>query len=371
MVQLSSRLDLYEVGRQYVLSHAKRIEPTQIDVVGSDINLLIGSQSYVGHAVVRQLGEQINGLLFDGCDTDDQIDRLAYDRYQMLRKGAAAALGTVQFSRPTATAGAGSIPIGTKLISLTGIEYTTTTEAAFGPASLTASADVRAAQAGKDFQLGRNNLRRFDNIGLLWDQTLQVNNLDPTAGGEPAETIDVFRERVRAFFIAAKRGTLAAIEFGAKQVAGVESAQAVEAIEIDGFPARIVRLFIADSSGIASAALAALVSTELLEYRAGGITVIVETSSPVIVPAMLRLAFRAGVNTVLLRDRVRGAYVEFVNSLGVNQTLEIGAIYAVLARFRTDGLIVSQGTLVEPVGDIVPEPGHTLRTTTSSVTILE
>lgn len=371
MVQLYSRLDLYEVGRQYVISRAKRIEPTQIDVVGSDINLLIGSQSYVGHAVVRQLGEQINGLILDGCDTDDQIDRLAFDRYQMLRKGAAAALGTVEFSRPTAAAGAGSIPIGTKLITLTGIEYTTITTATFDASSLTATADVRAAQAGKDFQAGKNNIRRFDNIGLLWDQTLQVNNVAATAGGEPAETIDVFRERVRQFFIASKRGTLAAIEFGAKQVAGVESAQAVEAVEIDGFPARIVRLFIADSSGIASAALAAQVSAILLEYRAGGIMVLVETSSPVIVPLQLRLIFRTGVDTAGLRDQTRGGVVEFVNSLGVNQTLEIGALYAVLARFRSDGLIVSQGTIVSPVGDIVPSPGFTLRTTTASVTILE
>lgn len=371
MVQLYSRLDLYEVGRQYVISRAKRIEPTQIDTVGSDINLFIGSQSYIGHAVVRQLGEQINGLLLDGCDTDDAIDRLAFDRYQMLRKGAAAALGTVEFTRPTFGAGSGSIPIGTKLITLTGIEYVTTTVAAFGATSLLATADVRAAQAGKDFQVGANNLRRFDNIGLLWDQTLAVNNPLATAGGEPAETIDVFRERVRAFFIAAKRGTLSAIEFGAKQVAGVESAQAVEAIETDGTPARVVRLFIADSSGIASAALAARVSVSLLEYRAGGIYVVVETSSPVIVPIELRLIFRPGVDTVALREQVRGAVVEFVNSLGVNNTLEIGALYAVLARFRSDGLLVSQGTLVSPTGDIVPTPGYTLRTTTASVTILE
>ncbi len=374
-MQFPSRLDLYEIGRQYVLSRAQRIEPTQVDVLGSDINLLIGSQSYIGHAVIRQLAEQVNNLLLDGCDTDDAIDRFAFDRYQLLRKGAAAALGTVQFTRPTAAAGMGEIPLGTKLISLTGIEYVTTTIATFSASSLLATANVRAAQAGKEFQLGRNTLRRFDNIGLLWDQTLAVNNADPTAGGEPAETIDVFRERVRAFFIAARRGTLAAIEFGAKQVPGVESAQAVESLESDSTPARFVRLFIADSSGIASRALASLVDASLLEYRAGGIYVLTETSSPEIVSITLRLRFITGVDTVSLRDQVRGAVVEFVNSLGVNQSLDVGALFAVLARYRSSGLIVStlpgQETIIAPTGDIVPSIGRTLRTTTSSVTILE
>ncbi len=370
-MQLPSRVDLYEVGRQYVLSRAKRIEPTQVDVLGSDINLFVGSMSYVGHAVVRQLGEQVNNLLLDGCDTDDAIDRLAWDRYQQLRKGAAAAVGTVQVTRPTADAGLGSIPVSTKLVSLTGIEYITTTVANFGPTTLLATANVRASQAGKDFQLGRNALRRFDKIGLLWDQTLQVNNADPTAGGEPAETIDVFRERVRALFVAQRRGTLAAIEFGAKSVVGVESAFADEVVGVNGNPARIVRLFIADSSGIASVVLANQVTAALLEYRAGGIAVVVETSSPVIVPLSLRLSFTPGVDTVSLRDQVRGAVVEFVNSLGVNQPLQISALYAVLARFRSDGLFVDQGTVVVPAGDILPSPGFTLRTTAGSVTILE
>ncbi len=370
-MQLPSRTDLYETGRQYVLSRAKRIEPTQIDVLGSDINLFVGSMSYIGQSVVRQLGEQVNNLLLDGCDTDDAIDRLAWDRYQQLRKGAAAAIGTVQFTRPTATIGAGSIPLSTKLISLTGVEYITTSVATFDASSLLATANVRASQAGKDSQLGKNALRRFDKIGLLWDQSLQVNNADATAGGEPAETIDVFRERIRALFVAQRRGTLAAIEFGAKSVLGVESAFADEVVDVGGTLARIVRLFIADSSGIASAALAALVITALLEYRAGGITVIVETSSPVIVPLSLRLSFTPGVDTVSLRDQVRGAVVEFVNSLGVNQPLQLAALYAVLARFRSDGLFVDQGTVVVPAGDIIPAAGFTLRTTAASVTILE
>lgn len=378
---LLSRPDLYEVGRQFVLARAKRIEPTQVDTAGSDINLVIGSQSFVAHAVVRQLAEQVNNLLLGGCDTEDAIDRLALDRYQELRKGAAPAIGSVTFSRSAALAGSGSVPLGTKVLTLSGVEYFTTSVANFGPLTLEAPANVSASQAGKDFQAGANSVRRFDpsSLALLWDQTLTVNNPLPMAGGEPAETIDVFRERLRKFFVAARRGTLAAIEFGAKQVPGVDSAEAVDVVDVDGVAARLVRLFIADSSGIASAALGQKVSTVLAEYRGGGIQVLIDTSSPTIVGVSLRLVFRAGVDTVTLSDRVRAAVVEFVNSLGVNQPLQVGALYAVLARFRSDGLVVNQGrsaegipdTLVAPVGDVVPDSGRTLRTTPASVTLLE
>lgn len=378
---LLSRTDLYEVGRQFVLARAKRIEPTQVDVAGSDVNLVIGSQSFVAHAVVRQFAEQVNNLLLGGCDTEDAIDRLALDRYKELRKGAAPAIGSVTFSRTSSLAGSGSVPLGTKVLTLSGVEYFTTSVANFGALTLEAKADVSAAQAGKDFQAGANSIRRFDpaSLGLLWDQTLTVNNPLPMSGGEPAETIDVFRERLRSFFVAARRGTLAAIEFGAKQVPGVDSAEAVDVVDPSGAAARLVRLFIADSSGIASAALGLKVSTALAEFRGGGIQVIVDTSSPTIVEVTLHLIFQAGVDTVTLSDRVRSAVVEFINSLGVNQPLQVGAIYSVLSRFRSDGLIVNQGrtaegipdTLVAPVGDIVPASGRTLRTTPASVTLLE
>ena len=71
MPELPTRLDLYGVGRQYVVAHARRIEPTMVDVDGSDANLFVGSQSFMGHAVVRQLGERVCALLLDGCDGMD------------------------------------------------------------------------------------------------------------------------------------------------------------------------------------------------------------------------------------------------------------------------------------------------------------
>lgn len=367
-MELFSRLDLHSVGRNYVVTRAKRINPRQVDVEGSDINLIVGSTSFMANAVQRQNIEGLNKLLLDGAFGDD-LDRYAWDRYQLPRKGASAALTSIECVRPTAAAGGGSIPIGEKVLSLDGIEYVLYTEALFGPSTLSATAFVRAAQAGKEFQVGANQLRRFERPDQLFDKTITVNNPEAAAGGEPAENDDVFKERVRGFWTAARRGTLGAIEFGALQVPGVDSAQAFEALD-DNRPDRFVELFIADSSGVASQALANKVDIALNEYRAGGIYVAIFTSRPLIIDIAVQPVFRAGVDTNILGTQIKTAIIDYVNSLQVNQPFLVHELGAVLSRFKNDGLIAKQSTLVSPVGDLYPDVGFTLRTREENVEIL-
>lgn len=369
MADFPSRLDLYAIGRDYVVQRATKIDPTQVDVQGSDINVFVGSTSGIAYSIVLQLAYAVNRLLLDGAQGDD-LDRYAWDRYQLTRKGASPALGPIRVYRTSATAGAGSIPIGTKLKTNQGFDYITITTINFAAAGLSATGSVRAAQAGKSTQVGKNQIRKFASPGSLFDTTLQVNNDGPTAGGEEREDDDTFKSRIRDFWNTARRGTLGAIEFGALQVQGVVSASAVEAITTDGFPARVVNLYIADSSGVASDALAAQVRANLLDFRAGGIAVIIYTSLPQIVDISLKLSFQAGVATDSLTEIVRSAIVEFVNSLPVNAPLSKADLASILSRYKQDGLIVSQGSIVTPVGDLIPAPGATLRTTPANVTIL-
>lgn len=369
MPELLSRLDYYDIGRRHVLTHATRINPTTVDTDGSDINIILGASSYMANAVARQNIERINSLMLDATE-DEDLDRLAWDRYQEVRKGATAAVVPIELERPTAALGAGNLPIGTKLLSLDGIEYILTTAAIFGASTLRTTANGRAAQSGKEYQVGANQIRRFDKPNLIFDQTIAVNNSEPASGGEPAESNDVFRERVRGFFTAARRGIAAAIETGALTVPGVESAQVFEQLDEDGNPSGYVELFIADSSGVANQTLGVRVTEALEEFRAAGIPVAINTSRPVIVDLAFRLTFRAGVDTSTLRDQVRAAVVTFVNSLGVNETLLVADLQAVLSRFKSQGLIVNQNTIVEPVGDIVPTQGTTIRTRDENVQIL-
>lgn len=368
MPDLPTRLDLYAYGRDYLTQRATKIDPQVVDVEGSDSNVIVGSTSILGDAIVKQLGYSVNRLLLDGAQ-DEDLDRYAFDRYNLFRKGASPAVGQIVITRPTFAAGGGGIPIGTKLVTNSGIDYITTSVANFGATSVESRCNVRALQAGKVTQVGANTIRRFSRPGDIFDKTLEINNPIATAGGENAEDDDTFRNRIRDFWNTARRGVLAAIAFGALSVPGVVSAVAIEALTTGAQPARIVNLFIADSSGVANAQLAQLVDSALDDYRAAGIAVIITTSIPQIVDLLFVFSFIANVDTVTLTDNVRAAIVEFVNSLPVNGTLFISDLYSVLRRFVNDGLIVSDTSVVSPAGDLVPGVGQTLRTTVSNVTV--
>ena len=369
MADLPTRADYFQLGRDYVISRATKIDPAQVDIEGSDVNIFVGVTSVIADQVTKQLAFRTAALLLDGAD-DEDLDRYALDRYQLARKGASPARGTVRIFRTSTVGGAGVVPIGTKLVTNTGFEYITTTTASFGVGDLTSQAFVRAVEAGKLTQVGANAIVRFADPASLFDRTLQANNDAATAGGEDAEDDDTFRARVRNFWLAARRGVLAAIEFGALTVEGVVSAQAVEVLTEDATPARLVLLFIADSTGVASDALAQEVRVALNDFRAAGIQVLISTSLPLIVDVQLRLTFRANVDTLTLTDNVRAAVVSFVNSLPVNGTLFVGQLFSVLQRYAEDGLIVNEGTIVAPTGDLVPATGQTIRTTLSSVTVV-
>lgn len=366
-----SRLDLFQLARNYVLTRATKVDPSQVDTAGSDVNLYVGIASVVGYQIVLSLMQGINSLLLDGA-FDDDLDRYGLDRYQLPRKGAAAARGAVRIFRSTSVAGGGNVPLGTKLLTLNGIEYILSSSATFSALDVSQPANVRAVQAGKASQVGANQIRQFDGAALsaLWDKTLQVTNDEPTAGGEDVESDDVYRERIREFWSTARRATLSAIMFGAKTVDGVVSATATEALTADQRPARVVVLRVADSSGTSSVALGAAVVAALDEYRAAGIAVVISNSIPTLISIQLKLTFGANVDSTTVAEAVRGAIVEYVNSLGVGDTLLRSALYSVLTRFTSAGLIITADTIVSPVGDLVPPTGTTIRTRFQDVTVV-
>lgn len=369
MADLPSRLDLYALARSYLLSRATRIDPTKVDVVGSDANLFLGTQSVVSFSIVRQLAYRTNALLLTGA-TGQDLDRLGYDRYQEPRKGASSALVNLAFARPTAALGGGTIPVGTLVQTGTGVQYVTTAPATFTALQTTgATATAQATQAGKTPQVAANQLTQFVNQAALFDPTITVNNPAAAAGGEPTEDDDTYRNRLLSFWQAARRGTLAAIEFGALTVPGVVSANAVEALNPFGQPARVVVLYIADSSGVASQALADQVNVVLNDYRAAGIAVIIATSIPQLVSITLSLTFLAGTDTAAVSQLVQAAVVGFVNSLPVNGPLLLLQLGAILQRFASQGVVPTLSSIVIPTGDLIPSVGQTLRTTLTLVQV--
>ena len=364
-MDLPTRQDFFNIGRAYVLARAQKIDPNQVDVQGSEINLFVGATSVIAHALIAQLGYQISRLFFEGAKEDESDqDRLAWDRYLLARKGASPATVSLVFSRTATDGGSGSIPIGT-IVSTSGtsteIQYTTQQAATFTNSTLIASPVIaQAVQAGKESEVGAGTLTKIKSP--IFDTSIRVINQESSAGGESREDVDTFDSRLRDFWNAARRGTLSAIEYGATEVAGVTSAQAIETLDSLGNPTGAVKLYFADSSGVANATQIPAIRSSLKEWRCAGIPVQIVVGTPLIVSVTLKLRFDATVDATVLSDIVKRAIVEFVNSLPINASLSRGDLFALLRRYKSNGLIVLDDAIVYPPGDLVPPAGKTIRT---------
>jgi uncharacterized phage protein gp47/JayE len=371
MADFPTRADLVAVAYDEIAARADehppgdRVSPDEVYTEGSDVNLMVAGQAAMSDELLRQLAVRIASLYLDSAEGED-LDRLVADRFSptIVRKMASAAVVPVTFSRPSGPLLALTLPVGQRVQSDTGVFYELLIAAPFaagGAGPITVPA--RALNAGV---AGNADIGTITTIVSPPDSNLVVTNAEPAAGGDSTESDASLRARARDFFRTARRGTLAAIEFGALTVPGVRLATAIEQTDLLGFPIGIVDLYIADANGQANSLLSAAVSAALIEYKAAGVQVIVTGTTPVFVTIQYQLQFIAGIDTTLAFAQVRDATVSQVNLLRPNATLYESMLMQI-AR-SVPGVIVPQNAVVAPVGDLVPLPGQTIRTRPDLVT---
>jgi uncharacterized phage protein gp47/JayE len=351
-VSLPSRADLFAIGRRSLtISPTPRINPSVVDIPGSDLNLVVGSQSLMGEEIVARLAVCMLGLWVETA-TGPALDRVAFDRYGLTRFPATPARIDLTLTRPAPGVG-GTYPAGSRVQTTDGTQFQVDTDVVFAPADTTKSVTGTALVSGPD-----GNVAAFAVAQLAdapFDSSLTVFNLTGAAGGAEAESDQAFRGRIRDFFPTVRRAVLGAIEFGALEVAGVAVARAIEINNPNsGFPAAFVQLIIADQAGQSTGALETLVANSLIDFRALGIPVEVLggqllTPGPTI---QWRGAFETGVDQAVVAAQVRAVTVAVGSTLGPGETLFRSAL---LAAGRTvAGFIVSDTSLVAPIGDTVP-----------------
>lgn len=366
MPDLPTRQTYFQIGADEVLDRSaarpvgQRISSEEVFTEGSDVNIVIASASGMAEEITRQLALREKALLLDGASGID-LDRLVGDRFSptIVRKQAVPAVATLTLSRTTGPLPAITLPIGTRVRTPSSIEFRFTSAVSL-PAGSTGPVDVvaEAVVAGTAGNVAVGSLSTFSEPPA--DPNLVVTNVEPAAGGDDVETDPRLRARARDFFRTARRGTLAAIEFGALTVAGVRQASAIEEVDALGWPTGRVTLYIADALGQANAALVTAVRGALLEYRAAGVIVDVVSAVPQYVEVLYRLRFSAGVNTTVAAESVRLATVAAVNALAPNATLPVSLLFATARSVA--GVIVLDDAVVAPVGDLVPAPGQVIRT---------
>lgn len=372
MPDLPTRLDYFNIGASEVLARSaarppgQRVSPDEIFTEGSDINIVIASASAMADEVTRQLALRINALFLDGARGID-LDRLVADRFSptIVRRQATPAVVDLVFTRSAGPLPPGTLDVGFQVKTPAGITFELIAPASFqfgstGPVT----APAQALLAGLAGNVDANTITQF--VAVPFDPNVQVTNPAVAAGGDTVESDARLRARAKSFYLIARRGTLAAIEFGALTVPGVRQATAVEELDSFGNQTGRVFLYIADANGQANAALSNAVRNALLEWRCAGITVDVIGAIPVYQAIVFRLQFQAGFDSTLVFAQVANAVVAAVNQNAPNVTLQVSLLSSVARSIP--GTIVNQDAVQTPAGDVVPVAGQVIRTRLDLVT---
>lgn len=380
MPEFPTRPDLFRIARDRILSLNAQLSAEVVQRDGTDANILIAGGTAMADAVVGQLLNVCRGQFLDSAE-DEALDRLAFDRYTLVRKPASPSLGTVRFSTTTPTPTAFTIPAGTSLATPDGITFVTTVATTFPAASAgPIFVQVRSSLAGFNQQAKIGAITNIVSSILGSPSDLVVTNIVATAGAADRENDPSLRDRCRRFWTTAQRGTLAAIENGALAVPGVVKANAIEVLDATGKPGRWVQLLITDrftdalvelneNSPLYDAQAQSLAQTVFLalsNFRCGGMFVQVIVAQVVLLQVRLDLTFSAGVDPIAVSENARAVLVNFINELEPGASFVPSVAVNVLR--SVNGLIITGNEIAVPGGTVVPRALQALRSTYDLVT---
>lgn len=384
MTDFPKASDLFRKFRDEVVSRADRLTLNAVDRDGSDANIIGYGAAIVGEEVIGQLASVEEGRWLDSS-RGAKLDRLAWDRYGLIRKTAAPSFVTLAFSTIAAAAAAFSIPIGSKATTSDGHEFITIASATF-PLSSTGPVFVlaRSTLSGADQDVQKNTIRSITGQIIGSPTDLSVTNPSSSAGAAAAENDDKFKARIRKFWTSVRRGTKGAIEAGALAVPGVSVATAFEGLVGPAYPNRMVSLVVSDDftdalviAGVSdttydtrSQAFAAFVASSLDEYRACGISVNVSVAQTAMIAVAMRFHFQSTVSDPdTLALYARAQVVQRVNEIDPGEPFDPDIhVFPVLKSIP--GLDVKGDEVESPAGTIDPiSPYQVLRTTLALVTV--
>lgn len=354
--------DLEIIGRAEQIVNRPDLQVNEGDVS----EMLIKAAAAMADKCLQESARLFRATYVDGA-RGDELTQLANDHWGLARFDAVLATGEVQFSRPSATAGAGTIPTGTVIATepdVNGLSYRFLTDApvAFGaadtgPLTITVTAEV----TGPDSNVAAGAVVRV--IDNLFDGTITVTNAVVMTGGSVEETDSELRERLREFPSTLRRGTLSALEFGAKQVASVKSATAVESA-VSG----TVQVYIADASGNASAQMISDVTAELNDWRCAGTAVTVLAGAPLLVDIDYSILVRAGTDILALGPVIQAAITGAMDTLKIGEALYVSLLHAAVQ--NVDPVNILEVIINTPATGIAPLANQLIRTGTVTQTPL-
>ena len=357
-----------------------RITRAALGTSGSDANAFREGAAACGDEVGGSLTGVTAGWWVDSAE-GEQLDKRVTDLVGLQRKDAAAALCSVQFRLTTPMVADLPIPRETQLSTPDGILFRTTRELLFPKASVGPhSVPVRSERADSGVLAIAGTITSIKSDIPNAPADLVVTNELAATPGDDEEDDRSLKAAYKNFWRTARKGTLLAIEEGARRTKGVVSATALEYYDTLGRQSKQVLLAVADrytaqyiqqgtvppTYAARSQALAAEVIAGLIDIRAAGIYVGCFVAEVIQLAVQLSLTFAAGAEPFTVAETARSAVVNYVNALPPGAAFSRNDCIQALR--RVPGLVVTGREIIAPSGDVVAKVLQKLGTALSSVT---
>ena len=362
MLNIPTKSELFEITREVILAGQSKIDPAEIDREGSDINILCNVLAEMGMAVAYRGSAYAKAVILD-LASGIELDEYGWRKYREIRKLANPAQVAVTASRLASGIDC-TITAGDRFESPDNIVYIASNTYIVPGASLEYTGiEMYAAELGEDKALNADIVLapQF----AIADTSVTFTTAEKAAGATPVESDNEYRERLRLFFINARRGTLEAIAWAAASVTGVKYARAETVCQpyADEYgrsiPAMRVNLYIADKNGACNSVLANDVLDKLEEWRGAGIPVRIVGGSLNEIEVTLHLSFATGIDTRLLSSEVTARLKAI--ELAPGEILYIADIMKTVKGVA--GVIIEDDGVREPSGDLIPVEGQIIKIT--------
>jgi hypothetical protein len=367
--------DLLALGQAEAQSRRPDLQFLEGDVTVAQLH----AAAAMNDALIRYAAQLARDTFIDGAE-GDALTTLVDDHFNLQRVEATAAQVTLTFTRTSGGAG-GTIEQDSQIATEVGADgnqviFATNADVVFagadnGPHSVLAT----AIETGATGNVAAGTV--IQQITTPFDTTVTVTNAAGAAGGNAEESDADLRQRARTFYQTLRRGTLAALEFGAKGTlrqdgssAGVRIARATE--DPTTFA---VTLSVSDSDGSSTLQMVSDVVAEIENWRCAGVPVTVVGGQASTVDLAISIeevvdGFDVAANAQNFID----AATLRINKLRVGETLYADALVAAIIGVAPDDVLsvsfvaTVNAILYDPANsDVVPATGKVLRAGTITV----
>ena len=221
------------------------------------------------------IDREFRASFLDTAEGDDLDAWAASEAPGFPRKPTTASVVRMTFTRVSG-ATSGTLYAGTRVATVAtsttpAVEFVSTADVPVATGQLTVAVDVECTQTGAVGDVDAGTITRLLSATFA---TFTVTNGFKAAGGNPTETDDAYRDRLRQRDARYRRGTPQAVTLGALSVPGVErvtfqdpqNTAALADVGVGGF----FRVIIGDARGIGSQPLADRVSLALADWATEG-----------------------------------------------------------------------------------------------------